>query len=135
MRRNRWIVIAPYAAAAGLAAVYQLGLQQPSTYVTSHLLATSGLGLGLLVLVISQVARFVRPETPSVRRQSGVLALAIATIVAMPLVLTIAEPLTGGTSPQNAVAFTAFLLPLAIGWALMRTELAGRQELEAAGGA
>ena len=48
-----------------------------------------------------------------------IIALGAIAAFAIPIVLTLAEPLTGGRSPQNALALTAFLFPLSIGIALV----------------
>jgi hypothetical protein len=124
VRRRRWLTAAPYVFAAGLAVVYQLGLQSPSSYVLSHLLATSLMGVALVVLLASQLLRFFWPPSPTARRQLAVLALGALVAVVLPACLTAAELHTGGRMPQNAVAFTAFLLPLSIAWAAAREPLA-----------
>ena len=38
--------------------------------------------------------------------------------------MTLAEMLTGGRAPQNAIALTAFIFPLSIGYAVLRADLA-----------
>ena len=40
----------------------------------------------------------------------------------LPICLCLAELLTGGRSPQNAVALTAFLFPLSIAYVIVRDE-------------
>ncbi len=124
-RRHPWLVWVPYAFSAGLASVYQVGLREPASYVSAHLLATSALGAALLVLLSSQLLRYARAASLERRRQIGALAAGAALALALPVVLTAAEALTGGRMPQNAVGFTAFIFPLAIARAALR-EAQGR---------
>ena len=123
-RERGWLTAAPYAFAAGLALAYQVGLQSPASYVSAHLLATNLLGVALLVLLASQLLRCAWPPSPQARRQLAVLAGGALVAIVLPACLTAAELHTGGRMPQNAVAFTAFLLPLSVGWAASRDELA-----------
>lgn len=59
---RRAAVWLPYALAAGLALIYQHGLSTPSSYVLLHLMATNALGAALLFLLLSLVARYLRPH-------------------------------------------------------------------------
>jgi hypothetical protein len=92
--------------------------------VLSHLLATTLLGVALLFLLATQLLRFFRPPSLVARRQLGVLAVGALVAVVLPACVTAAELYTGGRMPQNAVGFTAFLLPLSVGWAAAREPLA-----------
>lgn len=123
-RRAPKLIYLPYAAAALLAVAYQIGLQRPGYYVTLHLLAVGALGASLLFLVGSQLARLAKggARHPAVRVLAAGSVLALAPAV----LLTIAEPVNGGTSPANAIAFTAFLLPLSVAFAAARSRRAAR---------
>ncbi len=123
LTRRPWLVWLPYGLAAVLAVAYQLGLHSGGTYVATHLLATTALGIALLVLVSSEVERYRRPTSLAVRERIRVLALGALLALSLPITLTIAESLTGGRAPQNALAFTAFLFPLSIGYAVLRDDL------------
>ncbi len=120
--RSAGVLWAPYAFAAGLALVYQAGLHDPAIYVTAHLLATSALGVGMLALIASLVARYARPRSPALRQELGVLALGAVLALSLPVALTLLEAFTGGRMPQNAIGFTAFLFPLALGYSVLRGE-------------
>lgn len=121
--RKRWILGTVYALAGLLALANQVWLQDPARYVATHGLATLALGCGLAILVASQVARFL--ASPSFEARQRIKLLALGTTVALaPLVfLTLSAVWNGGRSPQNAIAFTAFLFPLAIGYATIRHNL------------
>lgn len=111
---RRWpqAVAVPYAVAAGIGIVYQWGLHRPQAYVAAHLVATSALGASLLFLIGIQIARYLSASSDDTRRRIRVLALGALVALGLPVVLTIAEPFTGGRAPQNALGFTAFLFPL-----------------------
>lgn len=119
-RRCPGLVRGAYAASALFGLAYQIGLRDPRAYVAAHLLATSALGLALLALIGSQLVRWIRTKAPEVRRQSRLLALSALVALAPAVLLTIAEPITGGQASQNAVGFTAFLFPLTIAYAILR---------------
>ena len=124
LRRHPGLLPAAYAAGLGIALPYQLGLHEPAAYVLCHLLATSALGLSLAALVGFQVTRYWRAKSPEVRVPIRTLAIGTALAVGAPIFLTAAELLTGGSAPQNAVGFTAFLLPIALARALIHTSAA-----------
>lgn len=54
------------------------------------------------------------------------MARSTALRMALPVMLTIGEALTGGTAPRNAVAFTGFVFPLAVAYAVLRGDLSAR---------
>ncbi len=116
-RRRPGLVAAPYLLAIGLAGLYQLSLEVPGAYVSTHLAATSALGAGLLALILSQLARYLAGAPVAVHRQIRILAWGAVAALSPIVMLTLAEPWTGGRSPQNAVGFTAFLFAVAIGFA------------------
>jgi len=123
LERHRWILGAVYGLAGLLALANQFWLHDPALYVATHGAATLALGCGLAVLLASQVGRFL--ASPSFEERQRIKLLALGTTVAIaPLVfLTLSAAWTGGRSPQNAIAFTAFLFPLAIGYAAIRHNL------------
>ncbi len=119
VRRNPRLVLLPYGAALALALAYQMELYDPAGYVRLHLAAVGALGASLLVLIASQVGRFFVARAAA-RRQIQVVALGSLIALAPAVWLSIAEPWTGGSSSQNAMAATAFLFPLSIAWAVLR---------------
>lgn len=120
VRVNPSVVRIPYAIALVVACLYQFGLYDPRMYTTLHLLSVGALGVGLLCLITSQIGRMFRSAAPEVRRPITVVALGTLLALAPAMFLSIAEPFTGGTSPQNAIAFSAFLFPISIAWAVIR---------------
>ncbi len=120
MRRNPDLVYLPYASAAVLAVLYQAGLHWPSMYVALHLLALCLLGLALAALIASQIGRMLQSSALEIRGPIRVLAFGSLLALAPAVVVSIAEPFTGGTSPQNVMAFSAFLFPISIAWAVVR---------------
>jgi hypothetical protein len=117
-----WLVSLPYALAAGLGIIYQLGLQSVSTYVLTHLAAITAFGAALVVLMVAEMERYRRPRSLDARSRIGILAVGALLACSLPICLSLAELLTGGRSPQNAVALTAFLFPLSIVYAIARDD-------------
>jgi diguanylate cyclase (GGDEF)-like protein len=121
--RHPWTLWVPYALAGALALVYQVGLYHPPTYVACHLVANIGIGATVAVLIASQVGRFVRQASFESRQRIKVLALGTAAALTPPVALTLGTALTGGKAPLNVIAFTAFLFPLSLGYAVIRHNL------------
>ena len=122
LRGRSWFVPLPYALAAGLGIAYQAGLQSVEHYVLTHLAAITAFGAALVVLVVAEVERYRRVAAIDVRDRIGILAVGALLACSLPICLSLAELLTGGRSPQNAVALTAFLFPLSIAYALVRDD-------------
>ncbi len=120
---QRVLVGGTWASAAALAAVYQLALHDPDRYVQTHLLATSAAGAALLSMVALIGWRRLRSASPQVRQGLAILAPCAALSLLVPIAVMIGEVLTGGSSPQNGAGVTAFLFPIAIGFALWRGDL------------
>lgn len=120
LARWPWLPRAIYAAALALAVTVQAGLHRPDAYVVAHLLAVTAFGLALIVLVVSEFDRLRRPLEAGTSVRLGVVALGTLVAFGLPIVLTAAESLTGGRSPQNALALTGLVFPLAVSYALLR---------------
>ncbi|MCP5060505.1 MAG: hypothetical protein GY937_27725 [bacterium] len=118
VRRRPWLVVVPYILAGFLAAANQWGLRTPSVYTTTHLVAVSAIGVALVVFVVSEVERYRRPLVAEVRARLRTVALGCGVALLLPVVITLFEFVTGGRSPQNAIALTGFILPLSLAWAV-----------------
>jgi len=123
LTRRPWLATAPYLGAVVLAVPYQFGLHERSLYAPTHVIAVSAFGAALVTLIVSEVERYRRPATPGVRERIAILAVGAVLALSLPACLTLAEVLTGGRSPPNALALTTFLFPLAVGWAVLRDDL------------
>ena len=117
-----WLIPSIYGAAGVLAVANQLGLADPSIYTATHLLAVSAFGLGLLGLVVGEFHRM--RNWPTLRPRLEVASIAAGGLLALslPVVLSAMEALTGGRSPQNAMALTAFVFPLSVAFAVTRDD-------------
>ena len=85
----------------------------------SSTLATSALGASLLALTLCLVGRYFWRAPAAVRAQLQVLAVGAVLALSPIVALTLTEPLTGGSAPQNAVGFTSFLFFLSLGYAAL----------------
>jgi hypothetical protein len=124
LERRPWLVWALYAAGFALAGVYLANLDDPSTYSSTHLLAVSAFGAALLGLAVSEVERWRRPLPLATRERLRVLAFGALLAFSLPICITLAESLTGGRSPANALAITAWVFPSSVAWAACRGDLA-----------
>ena len=103
-----------------MALLYQLLLRDPTAYVMAHLLSVSAFGVALIALVVAEFERLRRPMNLLARERLCIAAIGTLVAFAMPIVFTAAELLTGGRSPQNALALTGAIFPLALAYAISR---------------
>jgi len=120
LERRPWLPWAAYAAGAALALSYQLLLRDPAAYVTTHLLSVSAFGAALIALVVAEVERLRRPMSLLAQERLRIAAIGTMIAFAVPIAFTAAELLTGGRSPQNALALTGAIFPLALAYAISR---------------
>ncbi len=122
------VPIALYTLAGALAVAYQTLLRDPTGYVWTHLIAISGFGLALVALVVAEAERLRRPMRMPASDRLRVAILGAVTALAVPIAFTTAEWITGGRAPQNALAITGAIFPLALAWALTRKDSAIRSK-------
>ena len=124
-RRRPGLVPALWLVGIGFALLYQSGLADPSAYVRWHAAANLANATAAAVLVLSQVLRFLLSRSFEARQRIKLLALGTAVALTPPILLALGSSLSGGGLPQNAIAFTAFLFPLSLGYAVLRHNLLG----------
>jgi signal transduction histidine kinase len=123
VERRPQILWFPYGFAALLGVVSQLGLYEPTTYRATHLTAMLLLGASVVALIATQVLAYLQPRSFEVRQRVRVVAFG-ALVALSPLVLLIlASAVTGRDASQNLMAFTGFLFPIAVGYAVLRHDL------------
>ena len=118
----RWLIPSLYGAAGVLAGANQLGIMDPTLYTATHLLAVSAFGLALLGLVVGELHRMRSWATLRPRLEVASIAAGGLVALSLPVVLSAMEALTGGRSPQNAMALTAFVFPLSVAYAVTRSD-------------
>ena len=121
-RRGR-VLAAVYAPFALLATGYQWALASPSAYTTAHLVASASHGVGALVIIAAVAYDLATTTSPLVRRRVGIVALGTLGAFALPGALMAASAVLGGRVPLNFGAFTAFVFPLSLGYAIVSQDL------------
>ena len=76
----------------------------------------------MLTLIVTELERIRRRENLANFKRLQVVALGSLLAFGLPVVLTLAEYLTGGRSPQNALALTGVIFPLAVAYAFVWVE-------------
>jgi len=123
LERRPWLLWLPYAVALPFAAAGQLCLYDPRRYVVHHGLAMLLFGLALAGLIVSQVHAWLRPASFDARQRVRIVAFGAVVALSPALGLSVISPLVGWNASQNAMAFTAFLFPGAVGYAVLRHNL------------
>jgi signal transduction histidine kinase len=116
-------LVAVYLPFGILALLYEIALPSASAYTAVHLCATAAHGVGALAITAAVGYDLVTSRSALVRRRIGVVALGTLTGFLIPGVLMAASALLGGRVPLNAGAFTAFLFPLSLGYAIVKQDL------------
>jgi signal transduction histidine kinase len=121
--RRRTVLAVVYGPFALLAGAYQLALASPSAYTAVHLAASASHGLGALAIIGIVAWDLSTTASPLVRRRIAVVALGTFGAFALPGALMAASAVFGGSVPINAGAFTAFVFPLSLGYAIVKQDL------------
>lgn len=126
VRLGRWrrkVLAAVYGLATVWAGVYQAWLYDPDAYSRIHNLCMLGVGVVGAGLMLSSLHAYVTSPSLLVRKRLGIVALALLTGFAVPAWLLTASALIGGEAPINMAAFTAFLFPLGLAYAVLKHDL------------
>ncbi len=126
VRLGRWrrhVLAVAYALAALWVGVYQWWLYDPDAYSRIHNLCMLGTGVVGVGLILSSIHAYMTSTSLLVRKRLGVVALGLLTGFAVPAWLLTASALIGGEAPINVAAFTAFLFPLSLAYAVLKHDL------------
>lgn len=106
-----------------LAAAYEAWLGSARAYTTLHLLATASHFIGALAIIAAVVHDRLTSRSALVRRRISVVSLGTLAGFLLPGLLMGASALLEGRVPLNAAAFTGFLFPLSLGYAIVKQDL------------
>jgi signal transduction histidine kinase len=121
-RRFPLIIPIVYAAGFALGLATEIGLQRPAAYVVTHRIAVAAFGASMVVLIGSQLLALFRPESFHARQRVKVLAL--GTFAALtPQVVLILAAASGGHASENLMGWSGVFFPIAIGYAVLRSDL------------
>lgn len=124
LRRCRSLCLRiPYLVALALAAAYEIFLYQPAVYSLIHNLCMIYAGVGLLTLLGAVLWDYSTSDSYLVRQRIRVILLGFLGGFAFPAVLILLSGLSGGEVAVNYAAFTAFLFPLSLGYAIVKHDL------------
>ncbi|MBI3769621.1 MAG: GAF domain-containing protein [Deltaproteobacteria bacterium] len=122
-RYRRAVLAAVYAADLAVVAIYQVFLYDADTYSRVHNLCMSALGFAGVGLIVSGIYAYWTSSSVLVRKRLGIVLLGIVTGFAIPAWLVTMSGLSGGEQPVNLAAFTAFLFPLSLAYAVVKLDL------------
>jgi signal transduction histidine kinase len=105
------------------AAAYEWWLFDPVVYSQIHNLCMVGTGIVGVGLILGGLQAYVTSPSLLVRKRLGVAALGMLTGFAVPAWLLTMSGLLGGEAPINLAAFTAFLFPLSLAYAVLKHDL------------
>jgi len=124
LRRPRSFFLSiPYLAALTLGAAYEMLLYQPAAYSLIHNLCMVYLGIGGLVLLGKVIWDYGTTDSHLIRQRIRIILFGFCGGYAFPAALVLSSGVTGGEVAVNYMAFTAFLLPLSLGYAIVKHDL------------
>jgi len=122
-RRRGSMLAAIYAADLALAVVYQTHLYDPERYSRVHNLCMSALGFGGAALILSSIQAYWTSTSLLVRKRLGIVLLGIVAGFAIPTWTVTMSGVSGGEESINLAAFTAFLFPVSLAYAVIQLDL------------
>jgi signal transduction histidine kinase len=126
VRLGRWrrpALGAIYSLAALLVALYQFYLYDPDTYSRIHNACMAALGVGGVPLIACGVHAYRTSTSLLVRKRLGIVLVGTIAGFAIPAWLLIMSGISGGDRALNLAAFTAFLFPLSLAYAVVKLDL------------
>jgi signal transduction histidine kinase len=123
-RRYRSLVITiPYVLALLLGTAYEVFLYNPAAYSLIHNLCMVYVGIGAVIFIGKVAWDYWETDSYLVRQKIRVLLLGFLAGFALPAGLMFASGMTEGDVAVNYAAFTAFLFPLSVGYAIVKHDL------------
>jgi hypothetical protein len=113
-----WVAVAWFLSVA-IALPYQMLLHEPGAYSVLHGAAETYLGLaglGLAIRLLCELAAEPHARNPLLRGAAAGAVLGLG----VPAVVVALSGVTGGGLPVNVAVATAFLVPVCLGWGLVR---------------
>ena len=122
-RYRRPLLAAIYLADLIVIGFYQEYLYEPERYSTIHNVCTAGVGLAGAGLIVSGVQAYFANTSLLVRRRLGIVLLGTVAGFAIPAWMMTMSGFSGGDRAINLAAFTAFLFPLSLAYAVVKLDL------------
>jgi signal transduction histidine kinase len=113
----------PYVLALLLGAAYEAFLYNPAAYSLIHNLCMVYVGIGAVIFVGKVAWDYWETDSYLVRQKIRILLLGFLAGFALPAGLMFASGMTEGDVAVNYAAFTAFLFPLSVGYAIVKHDL------------
>ncbi len=121
--RVRRALVVCYLPAVVLAVVYQAWLMSPTLYPHVHALAAVALSATGFFLVWSALSGYLRSSSELVRQRVRFVVFGLIAGLGIPLPLAVLSVLEGTPVPANVMAYTAFVFPLSIAYAVHKRDL------------
>lgn len=118
-----WLIRSAYGVSTAIATLNQLLLFRPVGYTLTHLLAMAWAGTAFTALAVSQVDAFLRPASYASRQRVSVLAFGTFASITPAVLVAVASSFTGGEAPENLISWTGAFFPLAVGYAVLKSDL------------
>jgi hypothetical protein len=123
IQKNSFILFIPYFLAFIISIVYEILLYSHSGYVFIHNLSVFYLGMAIIIFIVSFVLTYMKSQSALIKQKIRIVILGTCIAFFLPALTTIFSSITGGEIAVNTIALTAFIFPLALGYATVRHNL------------
>lgn len=124
LRRSRAVSLAlPYVLSGALAIAYEWFLYTPAAYSLIHNLCMVYVGVAAPIFLGRFVWDYATADSPLVRQRIRVMIVGFLSGYGVPTMLMFFSGITGGAVAVNYMAFSAFLFPVSIGYAIVKHNL------------
>jgi signal transduction histidine kinase len=121
--RRRAVLLLPYGTAFGLALAHEVFHFDPAVFSSIRNLCTAFLGVAGLGLIVAVLYAYRVTTSHLVRQRVRVLAIGTTLGFGPAALLMAGSGLTGGNVAVNPAAFTAFVFPLTLAYAIVKHDL------------
>jgi signal transduction histidine kinase len=122
-RHRRLFLLLPYVIPGVLGVAYELLLYQPAAYSLIHNLCMAYAGAAGTAMLSAVLWDYSMSRTHLTRQRIRVILLGFLCGYAFPVILMVVSGVSGGDFAVNYIAFTAFLFPLSLGYAVVKHDL------------
>lgn len=117
------ILFSPYLISFIASIFYEIFLYSHSGYVLIHNFSVFYLGTAAVVFMIFSASTYLKTESALIKQKIRVVILGSGIAFFIPAVIMITSAITKGEIALNTIGFTAFIFPVALGYATVKHNL------------
>jgi len=121
-RRLPMLIPSVYGGALLLAATTAFSLYSPSIYVQTHRIAIASAGASFLVMILSQLAAYLRPISYEARKRVTILAMGTFASITPAFAVFLFSTYSGGGAAENLIGWAGAFFPISVAYAVLKAD-------------